>query len=161
MKKLILGLIFIAINHLAYSAEINDVATVVSVTPIYRQISDTRQECHEEHVQEPASSDNSSLAGPIIGGIAGGILGNQIGQGNGRIAATAGGAIVGTIVGSKVANSQNAQPQNKVIQHCHPITTTRDIIDGYGVTYRYNGKEGHTITQQQPGQTIRVGITAQ
>lgn len=161
MKKIILCLSLLA-SLSVQAAEITDDAQVVSYRPLVTVVSDTHQECWNENVQEQVTQ-SSSPVGAIVGGVAGGILGNQVGQGNGRTAATVGGAILGTIVGNNMSNSQQTQPQyqTKVIQRCRPVNTTREVINGYDVIYRYNGRDGHTTTQYQPGKIIRVGISAQ
>lgn len=164
MKRTILSMCLFA-SITGFAAEINDVAQVVSYNPITRQVQETRQECYDEQIQESSQPQQSSgsYVGPIIGGIAGGILGNQVGGGSGRTAATVGGAIVGTMVGSNMSNNsqQTQQTQTRTVQRCRPVTMMKDVPNGYDVTYRYNGKEGRTTTQFQPGQTIRVGISAQ
>lgn len=162
MKKSILALCLCSVFSTVHGAEINDVADVVSSTPIFRQVREMRQECYDEQIQE-STPESKSYVGPIIGGITGGLLGNQVGHGNGQMAATAGGAIIGTIVGSNVANSSDTQPKTQIrtIQRCRPITSIREVISGYDVIYSYNGKEGHTFMQNQPRQTIRVGVSAQ
>ena len=35
---------------------------------------------------------------------------------------------------------------------------TEERLDGYEVTYRYNGQVGTTFTQRDPGPTLRVSV---
>lgn len=109
-----------------------------------------------DRVANPDS--DRSMTGAVVGGAAGGLLGNQVGQGSGRTAATAAGAIGGAVVGDRVDNRQAAT--NQPGQNCRTVETSRDIVRGYTVVYRYNGREGRTTLPYNPGDTIRVGVTA-
>lgn len=161
--------IAMTVGMACHAAEINDVAEVISAQPIMRQVSETRQNCTSEVVQEQVQGSNNqssrSYVGPIIGGVAGAFVGREIGQGNGRTAATVAGAITGTMVGESISNGQQGQSspqyQTRTIQRCQPYTTTQDVPNGYEVTYRYKGMTGRTYMQYQPGQQINVGINAQ
>jgi hypothetical protein len=91
-----------------------------------------------------------------VGGVAGGVLGNQVGRGSGRTAATAAGAIGGAIVGDRIQNSQTAAAQP--VQRCRTVEGTRDVVRGYTVVYRYNGRDITTTLPYNPGSTVRVGV---
>ncbi|MBI1174713.1 MAG: glycine zipper 2TM domain-containing protein [Sideroxydans sp.] len=108
-----------------------------------------------DSVSNPGSANRSS-GGAIIGGVAGGLLGSQVGSGSGRNAATAAGAILGTIVGDRVANP--AAPQAQQVQRCRQVENYHEVISGYNVVYRYNGREVTTRLPYQPGATIQVGV---
>lgn len=99
---------------------------------------------------------NRSYTGSIVGGLAGALLGNQVGQGRGSAAATAIGAIAGSMIGDRVDNPQtaNAQP----VQRCRTVETTREIVKGYTVVYRYGGRDITTTLPYDPGKTVKVGI---
>ncbi len=99
---------------------------------------------------------NRSYAGAVVGGLAGAILGNQVGQGRGNAAATAVGAIAGSMIGDRVDNRQtaNAQPA----QRCRAVETIREMVKGYTVIYRYNGKDITTTLPYDPGKTVKIGI---
>lgn len=99
-----------------------------------------------------------SVTGAVVGGAAGGLLGSQVGRGNGRTAATAAGAIGGAVVGDQVDNRQVAgrQPQ----QQCRTVESTREIIRGYTVVYRYNGRDVTTTMPYDPGMRVSVSVTA-
>lgn len=91
----------------AYAAtDFTDTAQVVSVTPIYDRIADTRQDCYADPVAQSQAQPNQerSVAAPILGGVAGAIIGSQVGSGRGRDAAAAVGAVVGTVAADRVAN---------------------------------------------------------
>ena len=99
-----------------------------------------------------------SMTGAVAGGAAGGLLGNQVGRGNGRTAATAAGAIGGAVVGDQVDNRQAGarQPQ----QQCRTVESTREIVRGYTVVYRYNGRDVTTTMPYDPGMRVNVSVTA-
>jgi len=108
-----------------------------------------------DRVANPDS--NRSMTGAVVGGAAGGLIGAQVGRGEGRTAATAAGAIAGAVVGDRVDNRQTtagAQPASR----CRTVETTRDVIKGYTVVYRYNGRDITTTLPYNPGSSVRVGI---
>lgn len=109
-----------------------------------------------DRVAHPDS--NRSMTGAVVGGATGGLIGAQVGKGSGRTAATAAGAIAGTMVGDRIDNPQTASAQPA--QRCRTVQTTRDVVKGYAVVYRYNGRDIATTLPYEPGRTVRVGITA-
>lgn len=108
-----------------------------------------------DRVANPDSS--RSATGAVVGGAAGGLIGAQVGKGSGRDAAAAAGAIAGTMVGDRVDNRQTAGAQPA--QRCRTVETTRDVIRGYTVVYRYNGRDITTTLPYNPGSTVRVGVS--
>ena len=132
------------------AADLVDTAQVISSTPIIEHIAEPYQEC----APVAAAPQEHSIAGPIVGGIAGAILGNQVGRGNGRTAATAAGAIAGTVVGDRVGNAPAAPGQQ-----CRTIQTTREVVRGYTVVYRYYDRDITTTLPYNPGSTVRVGVS--
>lgn len=97
------------------------------------------------------------VTGTVVGGIAGALLGSQVGGGSGNKVATAVGGIAGAVVGDRVANP--GQPHTEQVERCRQVETSREVIKGYNVTYRYNGQDIKTTLPYQPGQTIRVGVS--
>jgi len=135
----------------AYAAsDFVDTAQVVSSTPIIERVSEPRQECNTA----PAPQKSSSIVAPIIGGIVGGLLGHQVGQGRGQTAATIVGAAGGAVAGSAVGNRVGAQSA----QRCRTVESTREIVNGYNVVYRYNGRDVNVMLPYNPGSTIKVGV---
>ena len=108
-----------------------------------------------DRVSNPDS--NRSATGGIVGGVAGALLGSQIGGGTGNKAATAVGGIAGVMIGDRVANPD--QPRTEQVERCREVQTSREVIKGYNVTYRYNGRDVTTTLPYQPGSTIRVGVS--
>jgi uncharacterized protein YcfJ len=135
-----------------------DTAQVISSTPIIERVTEQRQECTPV-AAAPAPARERGLLGPIVGGVAGAVVGSQVGRGSGRTAATAAGAIAGTVIGDRVGNADvdraaGAQPA----QHCRLVESTHDMVRGYNVVYRYNGRDIATTLPYNPGSTVRVAI---
>ena len=136
----------------AYAAsDFVDTAQVVSSKPIIERVAEQRQEC--EQVPAPQRSSNNIL-GPIIGGVLGGLLGHQIGQGSGQTAATIVGAAGGAAAGSVVGNRRSASTE----QQCRMVESSREVVNGYDVVYRYNGRDVNVALPYDPGSTIKVGV---
>jgi uncharacterized protein YcfJ len=101
---------------------------------------------------------NRSATGAVVGGVAGALLGSQIGGGTGNKVATAAGAIAGAVIGDRVANP-DYQARSEQVERCRDVQTSREVIKGYSVTYRYNGQDITTTLPYQPGETVRVGVS--
>ncbi len=99
---------------------------------------------------------NRSYTGAALGAVAGGLLGNQAGNGSGKGVTTAAGTIAGTMIGDSVGSQQSADTQPA--QRCHTTEFTHDVIKGYNVTYRYNGRQVTTALPYNPGNTVIVGV---
>ena len=145
-----------ALNALA--DDYYDTATVISAVPQTERVNTPIQECHTEIIRESGNySTNSSPAGAIIGDVAGGLLGNTIGKGGGRVASAAIGAGVGAVVGDRMTNQSNGVMERPV-DSCVVVDHWQVVNRGYFVTYRYNGRDYTTVTNEAPGSTIRVRI---
>ena len=107
-----------------------------------------------DRVADPDS--DRPVTGAIVGGAAGGLLGAQVGGGSGRNAAAAAGAIGGSVIGDRVQNPTTAGTQPG--QRCRTVQTTRDVVRGYTVVYRYAGRDITTTLPYNPGSTVRVGV---
>jgi len=108
-----------------------------------------------DRVANPDS--NRSATGSIVGGIAGALLGSQVGGGSGNKAATAAGGLAGVIIGDRVANPD--RPRSEQVERCREVENYREVIKGYNVTYRYNGRDVDVTLPYQPGDTVKVGIS--
>lgn len=109
-----------------------------------------------DRVDNPDS--NRSPTGAIVGGVAGAILGGQVGGGSGNKAATAVGGIVGAVVGDRVANPDQPKGSTEQVERCRQVDSSREVMKGYSVTYRYNGQEFTTQLPYKPGETVRVRV---
>ena len=95
---------------------------------------------------------NRSYTGAAVGAVAGGLAGSQIGNGRGNGATTAAGTIAGAMVGDRVGSRQSASAQP-----CRTIESSREVIRGYDVVYRYNGRDITTSLPYDPGNTDKLG----
>jgi uncharacterized protein YcfJ len=149
-----------------------DYAEVIRVDPIIDVVDRAvpRNECWEEPVtyREPVRyhGGHRDRTPALLAGIVGGVIGNQFGGGSGRDAATAAGAVLGY---SMARDSQRrhgggyysgGREYRSYEQRC----TTRteyyqdERVNGYDVTYRYNGRVYNTVTDYHPGDQIRVEV---
>ncbi|MDN3516271.1 glycine zipper 2TM domain-containing protein [Aquisalimonas lutea] len=145
------------------SRRYSDYARVVEVQPVYREVrvSQPRRECHDERVVHRHREGPGEAGSAIIGGIVGGIIGHQIGDGRGRDAATAIGAVAGTAAGSHFARSRGRTVERTGYETvCRTVDEVHyeERVDGYDVTYRYDGREYTTRMNEDPGRHIRVRV---
>jgi uncharacterized protein YcfJ len=138
-------------------------ARVVDVDPMVRYVTveRPRRECWDEIVQEPVRP--LGVAGPTIaGGVVGAAVGRQFGGGSGRDALT----LIGAVVGSAVANQRAVRNQggyatrNVAVQRCEVVSerVTEERIDGYLVTYLYQGRRYTMQTDVPPGDRVRLAV---
>lgn len=155
-------LALLAATNLAWAddgANFTDRAQVLSATPVYQQINEPRRECWTETVGDynNGGSAEHGYGGAILGGLVGGLLGNTVGQGNGRIAAAAVGAATGAVVGDKVANN-GGYNQPRQVERCANHDNYRQVISGYNVVYRYQGRTMTAMLPQDPGKYVDVNV---
>lgn len=143
-----------------------DYAQVIRSEPIVRQVrvETPRRECWDDvqtyesrpHISEPAVGGRT-----LLGGIIGGVIGHQFGRGRGRDAATVVGAAIGAGVGYDSARRAGyGRREERVVQRCDVNYEDQyeERIDGYRVTYEYNGREYTTRLPYDPGDKIRVRV---
>lgn len=140
----------------AAATDLVDTALVISSTPVVERVVEPRQDCSAGPAAAPAQPQNRDFSGAVIGGIAGGLLGAQVGKGNGKTAAAAVGAAAGAIIGDHVQNTQRAAQAPAPV--CRTVETTREVIRGYTVVYRYNDRDITTTLPYDPGPTVRVAV---
>jgi uncharacterized protein YcfJ len=137
-----------------------DYARVVDVEPIVKEvrIETPRRECRES-IQSVESRPDTG-ARTVLGGVIGGVLGSQFGSGRGRDAATVAGALIGSRVGYDSANGRYARTEERVVERCRVSYETEyeERIEGYRVTYLYNGREYTTRLPYDPGDRIKVRV---
>lgn len=150
-----------------------DYARVIDVDPIVRHVRVTvpKRECwtetRYEEVQTPSGgygAPRSSAGSMILGGIIGAAIGNQIGRGDGRRAATVAGAVIGSAIGHDTAERRNgpvvteSRPYDAERCEVRYDDTYEDRVDGYRVTYEYNGRRQTIQLPYDPGDRIRVRV---
>lgn len=151
-----------------HTATFTDRARVIDVEPIVRtvRIELPRRECWDEQVPRSARYDHShNPGGMIVGGLIGGLVGHSLGRrvnkGRGRYAATAAGTLIGAAVGHSATGHQHAEPAEPgYVERCRTQVdyTTEERVDGYWVTYRYQGEEFRTRMAHDPGESLRVHV---
>jgi uncharacterized protein YcfJ len=144
-----------------------DFAKVVDVRPIYREVevSNPVRECWDEPViQVHGGTGRKSASGMAVGGILGGIIGHQVGRGNGKKLATAVGTIIGAQIGHDAINGHTqTAPQSSYTeyqQRCgvRQQVNYEEVLDGYRVTYRYQGERYQIKMPYDPGKRIKLRI---
>ncbi len=142
-----------------------DYAPVEQVEPLVRYVTVKTpvRECwtETEYVEvQPRRRGNGGAA--LVGAIIGGVVGNQFGSGRGNDAATVAGSLIGAAVGADAGrrNGRRAEVYAQPVERC--ATTMQEHqeerIDGYRVTYRYNGQRFVTEMPYDPGREIRVRV---
>jgi uncharacterized protein YcfJ len=140
-----------------------DHARVIDVQPLVRQVrySVPVEQCWVEDEYRPGYRTDRT-ASTIVGGAVGALIGNQIGRGDGRRAATVGGAVLGAAIGNDLARSNAGyrEPRYEQVQRCRTRHEERfeERVDGYRVTYVYNGRRQVTHLPYDPGRYLRVSV---
>ena len=137
-------------------------ARVVSSNPIYESVNTPRKECwNESNGYETRGYRNNNTTGTIIGAVAGGLLGSAVGKGNGKVAAAAVGAATGAVVGGRWNNNGRYGGHPETVERCHTTDNYRQVVNGYDVRYRFQGREFNTRLPYDPGEwvTLKVNFT--
>jgi uncharacterized protein YcfJ len=135
-------------------------ARVVDVAPIVHLVTVDRpeQRCWNEVVRQ--SNTPYGVAGPTIaGGIVGAAIGRQFGHGDSRDALT----LIGAAAGAAVANQRAVHNQgyhDDTVQRCETVSQpfTEQRVDGYNVTYVYEGRHYTMQTATPPGDRVQLAV---
>ena len=138
-------------------------ARVVAATPIYRQVevSEPRQECWSEQVPVH-HNQKGSITNEVVGGIIGGAIGNALGHNSSNKKV---GAVVGAVLGASIAHDiqpDRSRPVSyKEERRCRQVSHTRyeQQLQGYDVTYRYQGRQYQTQMPHHPGDQLAVQVS--
>ena len=145
-----------------------DYAKVISAQPIVRYVTVTTPErvCWEEMQyytvdRRARHTGRSALLGALIGGV----VGHQFGSGRGNDVATVTGTVIGAAIGTGASFVRHGN-NHGVEHHARPVERCKtnyrkhreERIDGYRVTYRYNGQKYVTQMPYDPGKKIRVRV---
>jgi uncharacterized protein YcfJ len=156
-----------------------DYARVVDVDPIVRRIrvSEPRRECYQEtryeerRGYETRNGGRPAAGAMILGGLIGAAVSNQIGSGDGRRAATVAGAVIGSAIGhdnsqrrgryadgSRYDDRDEGRPYS--VERCDTRyeDSWEERIEGYRVTYEYQGRHGTMTLPYDPGPRVRVRV---
>ena len=136
-------------------------AKVLAATPVYETINEPRRECWVERVgYETRTAREGGAGGAVLGAIAGGLIGSTVGKGDGRVAAAAVGAATGAVVGDRMQQGgtrYESVPQD--VERCRTTDNFRDVIAGYDVRYRFEGREYVTRMPYDPGRWVTLNVS--
>jgi len=140
-------------------------APVVDYEPIYvtEQVPVEREVCWQERgYRNHGRPRGNGATGTIAGAIIGGVIGNQFGGGSGKKALTAAGAALGASVGHDASkrHRQHARPVSYERCEIQVDYESRSHTSGYNVRYEYNGEIFDTRTRSEPGDVIRLEVSA-
>jgi len=166
-----------------------DYARVVRVDPVladggYRDTGNDRRRCRDTTTastyydndgygygdgRRQAGSAGGRTAATIVGGIAGAVLGSKMGGGSGTYVTTTVGSMLGGMAGREIYNQSHTR--NGTVRVCDPVPVRDgysaatgdygDGIDGYDVTYEYNGRRYTRRMTYNPGDRLRVRVAVQ
>jgi uncharacterized protein YcfJ len=135
-------------------------ARVVNVEPVVRYVTvdRPREQCWNEVVREPVRP--FGVAGQTAAGsIVGAAVGRQFGSGNDRDTLTVLGAIAGGAVAHRRAVvNQGYATRDVAMQRCEVVhdRVTEQIVDGFNVTYRLDGRHYTMRTDRHPGDWVQL-----
>jgi len=139
-----------------------DYAKVLQVQPLVTRVkvSTPTRECWEEQVVQAAPRSQPNPAGAIIGGLIGGVIGNQFGSGHGNNAMTMAGIAVGSTIGSTVGRTAASGTVSYPVERCETRNRVsyQERINGYSVTYKYQGRVYNTRMPYDPGKRLKVRV---
>ena len=136
-------------------------ARVVDVDPIVRRVrvSVPEQDCWTEEEAVRSGPARSEVRGTLIGGLIGAAVGHQVGrhQNVGPVAIV-GGSLIGAAIGNGVGSSKAERRGEYVpvryrdVERCEVNyrESWEERIDGYDVTYVYNGRKYSTVMPYDP-----------
>jgi uncharacterized protein YcfJ len=157
-------------KHRSHYGQHEQFARVVDVDPIVRRVrvSVPEQQCWSEEQAVRSGPSRSEVRGTIIGGLIGAVVGHQVSsrQGVHTPSAMIGGSLIGAAIGNGVGSSKGDRRGEYVpvryrdVERCE--VSYRDAweerIDGYEVTYVYNGRKYTTMMPYDPGRQVRVDV---
>ena len=143
-------------------------ADVTNVEPIVRIVEVSRPEttCWQEPPRHQARYRHGggyrSFTPLLIGGIVGGVVGHQFGGGRGKDVMTVAGSLLGASIGRDAADRHRAGGgrADNGGRYCEvtEVVHQEERLDGYRVTYRFEGRQFVTRTAYDPGNQIRVRV---
>ncbi len=142
-------------------------AKVTDVQPVVRivQVATPREVCWDEPIRQGyRGSDRryQSFVPTVLGGIIGGVVGNQFGGGHGNDAMTVAGTLLGASIGRDVGyrRERDAGPHYVSARRCETEESfhEEERIEGYRVSYRFQGRDYVTHMDEEPGRSIRVSV---
>jgi len=163
LKGLLASGLIVSSAAIAQPAAVHYVyAPVIGYEPVYvtEQVPVEREVCWQERGYREAGGN--SATGTIAGAIIGGVIGNQFGGGSGKKAMTAAGAALGASIGHDASkqNRRYGRPVSRQRCEIQVDYEARSHASGYNVRYEYNGEIFETRTRAEPGDVIRLEVSA-
>ena len=147
-------LLILVFAPLLAHAQSQDMARVISSTPVVTQVAAPQQVCTQSQVITAAPK---SGAGALIGAVAGGAIGNNIGGGSGRALATAVGIIGGAMAGDRMESATG--PVYQPVTSCTQQMNYENRVTAYNVVYEYAGRQYSIQLPNDPGPYLPVRIS--
>jgi uncharacterized protein YcfJ len=139
-------------------------ARVVDVDPMVRYVTVNRphEECWTDYERQRVGSFGAAgqtAAGAVIGAA----IGRQFGGGSGKDALTLLGAAAGGAIARERALRNGAggyEAREVPVERCEVVNdrVTEERIDGYLVTYVYDGRTYEMQTHEHPGDRVRLAV---
>jgi len=145
-------------------------ARVVDVDPIVRRVrvSSPERQCWNEERPVYGGGGRTVARSTIVGGLIGAAVGHRIGHhvDGHNPAAIIGGSLVGAAIGNSIGenraarNGEYGQVGYETVQRCDVRHRDywEDRVDGYRVTYVYEGRRYTTRMPYDPGRRIRIDV---
>ena len=147
------------------SDSVDGQARVLKSTERYVTVRELRptEQCREV-VVEGRSGSTSSDTPELLGAVIGGAIGKNISDSGDKDGKT--GAIIGSLLGASIAsdiekkNAQNKRTSSRTEVRCTTVQREVEVqrIDGYNVTYEYQGDIFTSQMSSRPGSTIPVRV---
>jgi len=134
-------------------ANAQEIARVVSTTPVIQKVGVPQKVCTDQQV---AVQGQKSGTGAVLGAVAGGVLGDAAGHGHERGATTLLGAIGGAVIGNQLEDRSPDTVQT--VRQCSMQTVYQDRVVGFNVVYEYAGRQYSVQSPQDPGPTLQIQI---
>jgi len=142
-------------------AKVTDVQPVVRIVQVY-----TPQEiCWDEqvrHTNHRRGRHPGSYTPVVLGGILGGVVGNQFGGGRGQDVMTVAGALLGASIGRDAAYRRQSRYGTtygtELRCEIEEVMHEEERIEGYQVSYEFQGRKFVTRTESDPGPEIRLRV---
>ena len=138
---------------------------VITAEPIIRRTVESipHEKCRPVRQQRVIRRNHrhSNVLPTLLGSLVGGVIGHQFGGGRGKKVLTVAGALAGASIASNAAHSQEYDHTDHASrQRCTVTEEVREVerIEGYFVTYRYQGREFTRTTVNHPGSRIRLRV---
>jgi len=151
-------------KHNKHNSSFEDTARVTHVEPLYTsvRVATPQRECSQRSYRRNDHSQKSYTS-TIAGSIVGGVVGNQFGGGSGKKIMTVAGALLGGSVGRDLGYQSPSSSYSNYDrgEECHVTQRyhQEERINGYSVTYRYQGQLYTTEMGRHPGKRIPVEVS--